>query len=109
MTQLRIVEGLDLQLLKEKWGFDLLYQEEELVQEWLSEDLIRIENNHLRLTRHRFYGFRWDHSGVVCGLRGVNARRLEPKIDTALLSNLPLIPVSSIFVLWPWVKETMLM
>lgn len=54
MTQLRIVEGLDLQLLKEKWGFDLLYQEEELVQEWLSEDLIRIENNHLRLTRHGF-------------------------------------------------------
>jgi oxygen-independent coproporphyrinogen-3 oxidase len=54
MTQLRIVEGLDLQLLKEKWGFDLLYQEEELVQEWLSEDLIRIENNHLRLTRYGF-------------------------------------------------------
>ncbi|MBP6721809.1 MAG: radical SAM family heme chaperone HemW [Bacteroidia bacterium] len=54
MTQLRIVEGLDLQLLKQKWGFDLLYQEEELVQEWLSEDLIRIENNHLRLTRHGF-------------------------------------------------------
>jgi oxygen-independent coproporphyrinogen-3 oxidase len=54
MTQLRIVEGLDLDLLKEKWGFDLLYQEEELVQEWLSEDLIRVENNHLRLTRHGF-------------------------------------------------------
>lgn len=54
MTQLRIVEGLDLRLLKEKWGFDLLYREEEAVAEWVDENLIRLEGNHMRLTRHGF-------------------------------------------------------
>ncbi|HEX2901630.1 MAG TPA: radical SAM family heme chaperone HemW [Bacteroidia bacterium] len=54
MTQLRIVEGLDLRLLKEKWGFDLFYREEEAVAEWVDENLIRLEDNHLRLTRHGF-------------------------------------------------------
>jgi oxygen-independent coproporphyrinogen-3 oxidase len=54
MTQLRIVDGLDLQLLKDRWGFDLLYQDEENVAEWLEENLIRLEDNHLRLTRYGF-------------------------------------------------------
>lgn len=54
MTHLRIVEGLDLALLKERWGYDLLADHEEQVAEWLSEDLVKIEDGIFRLTRRGF-------------------------------------------------------
>lgn len=54
MTQLRIVEGVDLRLLRDQWGFDLLREEEEAVAEWKSEELVVVDSDWLRLTRRGF-------------------------------------------------------
>ncbi|MFN8393271.1 MAG: radical SAM family heme chaperone HemW [Bacteroidia bacterium] len=54
MTHLRIVEGIDLGLMRERWGHDLLSLHEEEIEEWTAEGLVRIEDSHFRLTRHGF-------------------------------------------------------
>lgn len=51
MTQLRIVEGIDLGIMKDRWGFDLLSEEEESVTKWREAGLVKLEKNTFRLSR----------------------------------------------------------
>jgi oxygen-independent coproporphyrinogen III oxidase len=54
MTQLRIVEGLDLAYLKTHYRLDLLYTEEEAITEWMNAGWMIHTDQHLRLTRQGF-------------------------------------------------------
>lgn len=54
MTQLRIVDGLDLHHVQSRWGINLLADAEDAVQSWVSAGLMVHQNSRLRLTRHGF-------------------------------------------------------
>jgi oxygen-independent coproporphyrinogen III oxidase len=54
MTQLRIVEGVDLDLLRERWQFDLLSEEADVVQSLLKNGWAVLADSQLRLTRQGF-------------------------------------------------------
>jgi oxygen-independent coproporphyrinogen III oxidase len=54
MTQLRIVEGLDLAHVKATWGVDLQYQEEEAIDQWLRQGWLHITGDQMQLTRQGF-------------------------------------------------------
>jgi oxygen-independent coproporphyrinogen III oxidase len=54
MTQLRIVEGLDLAHVKATWGVDLLYEEEEAMDEWQRKGWVVLDGPRMRLTRQGF-------------------------------------------------------
>ncbi len=54
MTQLRIVEGLDLQMMQSRWGFDILKRENESIQHAIKQGWMIQSNSHLHLTRTGF-------------------------------------------------------
>jgi oxygen-independent coproporphyrinogen-3 oxidase len=54
LTQLRIVEGVDLKLLRDRWGYVLLHEAEEFLDEWKANEWIVLEQDRLRLTRNGF-------------------------------------------------------
>ncbi len=54
MTQLRIVEGLDLNYIRQNWGIDLRAIAEEEIKEWIAQGWMRDQNERLSLTRHGF-------------------------------------------------------
>ncbi len=54
MTQLRTVAGLDLSLVKSKWGIDLLEQEEQQIEAWIAAGQMVHEKEKLSLTKHGF-------------------------------------------------------
>lgn len=54
MTQLRIVEGLDIARMRSEWKFDILEQEYEVIQEAIENGWMRQSESHLALTRSGF-------------------------------------------------------
>jgi oxygen-independent coproporphyrinogen-3 oxidase len=54
MTQLRIVEGLDIEWMLRNWNFDILEMETEAIQEAIENGWMRKSESHLSLTRSGF-------------------------------------------------------
>lgn len=51
LTRIRTSEGIDLELLKEKFGYDLLVAQEGIIASWVQGQYLEAMNNHLILTR----------------------------------------------------------
>lgn len=51
VTALRTCEGIDLSMVREEYGIDYLRYLLDAAQLSLSQDLLKIEDDHLRLTR----------------------------------------------------------
>lgn len=54
MTQLRIVEGLDIALMQARWGFDILKKEADVIENAIRNEWMIQTEKHLRLNRKGF-------------------------------------------------------